>query len=212
MSSRGVPRDSPGPSLRGRLCGLGLVFVLAGCAARTAPPAGAPERARAASTYSASVRVSLKSPTLRGRARALVAFSRPGALRLELPGPTGALCIAVARGEDMVAVFPGERAVWHGAATADQMEALLGVRLSPSELMDLLTGTPAGRLLDFRVRWGDQLPRRLDATLEDATRIEVVVESADLDPPLPAAAFEPPRSAGYRVVEAKEARRLMGIR
>lgn len=164
------------------------------------------------STYSANVRVSLKSPTLRGRARALVAFSRPDALRLELPGPTGARAIAVARGNDMVAVFPGERAVWQGAATALEMEALLGVRLSPSDLMDLLTGTPVAHLRDFRVRWGDPLPRRLEATLEDATRIEVVVESADLDPPLPSAAFDPPRSAGYRVVDAPEARRLMGIR
>ena len=97
-----------------------------------------------------------------------MAFSRPGALRLELPGPTGrALHRGGPRAEDMVAVFPGERAVWQGAATATEMEALLGVRLSPAELMDLLTGTPAGRLSDYRASWGDQLPRRLDATLED---------------------------------------------
>jgi hypothetical protein len=176
------------------------------------PPAGAPERARAASTYSASVRVSLKSPTLRGRARALVAFSRPDALRLELPGPTGARCIAVARGPRLVAVFPGERAVWQGGASASDMEALLGVRLSPAELMDLLTGTPSGRLADYRASWGDRLPRRLEATLKGGSRIEVVVESADLDPPLPGAVFELPASAGYRMVDATEARRLLGIR
>jgi outer membrane lipoprotein-sorting protein len=156
--------------------------------------------------------VSLKGPALRGRARALVAFSRPDALRLELPGPTGARCLAVARGEHVVAVFPAGRAVWEGAATASGMEALLGVRLSPAALMDLLVGSPKEGVSDYRAAWGDLLPRRVEATLGDGTRIEVVVESADLDPQLPAAAFEPPRSDGYRTVDAAEARRLLGIR
>jgi hypothetical protein len=141
-----------------------------------------------------------------------VAFSRPDALRLELPGPAGARCIAVASGGELLAVFPGERAFWQGAAGAAEMESLLGLRLAPAELMDLLVGVPSAGLQEYRASWGPQLPRRLRAVLEDGSRLEAVVESADLDPPLAAAAFERPASGGYRRVDAAEARRLLGIR
>jgi len=194
------------------LVALGVTGLLSACAGVTPPPAGALERARAARTYSASIRVSLKSPTLRGRARAIVAFARPDALRLEIPGPGGARCIAVAAGPRLSAVFPAERARWEGMSTAEEMEALLGVRLAPPELMDLLVGVPSKRFADYRASWGERLPRRLSATLDDGSRIEAVVDAADLDPDLPAAAFEEPPSAGFRTVDAAEARRLLGIR
>ena len=186
--------------------------LAAGCAGVVAPPPGAPERAKAARTYSATLRISLESPTLRGRARALVAFERPDSLRLELPGPTGARCIAVARGLSFVAVFPAERAVWRGAATALEMETLLGVRLAPAELMDVLVGVGGPRLRVYRASWGGAVPRRLEATLDDGTRLTAIIDSADLEPDLPKAAFDEPESAGWRIVEAGEARRLLGIR
>lgn len=185
---------------------------LAGCAGIVPPPQGALERARAARTYSASLRVSLQSPTLRGRARALVAFARPDSMRLELPGPTGARCIAVANGPTLVAVFPAERAVWRGAATAEEMEALLGVRLSAAELMDVLVGVGGPQLRSYRASWGEAVPRRLEATLHDGSRFTAVVESADLGPDLPPAAFDEPQTAGFRSVPPGEARRLLGIR
>jgi hypothetical protein len=205
------PRDRAASSCS-RLVALGGAALLGACAGLTPPPAGAPERARAARTYSASVRVSLETKALRGRARAIVAFARPDALRLELPGPAGVRCIAVAAGPRLSAVFPGERARWEGASTAEEMEDLLGVRLAPSELMDLLVGVPSPRVEDYRASWGEKLPRKLSATLVDGSRIKAEVETADLDPDLPAAAFEDPPSAGYRLVDAAEARRLLGIR
>lgn len=186
--------------------------LAAGCAGVVAPPPGAPERARAARTYSASLRVSLTSPTLRGGTRALVAFERPDSLRLEVPGPTGARCIAVARGLSLVAVFPAERAVWRGAATASEMEALLGVRLAPSELMDVLVGAGTPRLLAYEASWGGTVPRRIKATLDDGTRLTAAVESADLGLELAKAVFDEPMSVGWRIVDAAEARRLLGIR
>jgi hypothetical protein len=186
--------------------------LTAGCAGIVAPPNGAPERAKAARSYSASIRVSLKSPTLRGRARALVAFARPDAMRLELPGPTGVRCIAVARGLALVAAFPADQALWRGAATAEEMEALLGIRLTPAELMDVLVGAGGPRLRDYRASWGASLPRKLEATLDDGTHLTAIVESADLEPTLPPAAFDEPGRAEWRVVDAAEARRLLGIR
>jgi hypothetical protein len=192
--------------------GLAGLVPLAACATLVPPRPGALERAQGARTYSASLRVSLKSPTLRGGSRAILAFTRPDALRLELPGPSGVLCIAVARGPVLTAVFPASRAVWEGASTAEEMEALLGVRLSPSELMDLLTGVAPPGVTEYRASWGPDVPTRVFATLHDGSRLEARVESADLAPTLPAAAFEPPPRAGYRRVTADEARRLLGIR
>ena len=143
------------------------------------------------------------------RAKALVLDGKsPG----PLPGPTGARCIAVAHGPALVAVFPSERAVWRGAATAGEMKSLLGVGLAPAELMDVLVGVGGPRLRAYRASWGQAVPRRLEATLDDGSRLTAIVESADLEPDLPEAAFAEPESTGWRIVEAGEARLLLGIR
>jgi hypothetical protein len=185
----------------------------AGCAtASHPPPAGVAERAAAARSYSGRLRVTLKGPELRGRTAALVGFRRPDALRIEIPGPAGARLVAVARGLVLTAVFPGERAVFEGEATAEGLEDLLGVALSPAEVMDLLLGTPSPRVRDYRARWGPSLPRELRATLPDGGRLKVTVESATADPELPEAAFAEPPHEGYRAIDAAEARRLWGAR
>jgi len=191
---------------------LGALALASACASLAPAPPGAPERARAARTYSATLGVSLRSPTLRGRATVILAFARPHSLRLEVPGPTGLVCVAVANETALVAVFPGARAAWQGASTAAEMEALLGVRLSPRELMDLLVGMPSPGVRDYRVSWGAALPKRVMATLEDGGRLDAKVQSADLDPTLPDAAFDLPGREGLRQVDAAEARRLLGMR
>lgn len=188
-------------------------LTLAGCASvPVPPPADVARRAAAARTYSGRLRVSLKGPELRGRTAALLGFRRPDALRIEIPGPAGARLLAVAHGEALTAVFPAERAVFRGQATADGLQDLLGVALSPAEVMDLLLGTPSPRVRDYRARWGPSLPRELDATLPDGGRLKVTVESVTLDPDLPDAAFAEPAHEGYREVDAAEARRLWGAR
>jgi hypothetical protein len=170
------------------------------------------QRAAAARSYSGRLRVTLKGPEMRGRTAALLGFRRPAALRLEIPGPAGPRLVAVARDEALTAVFPGERAVFRGEATADGLLDLLGVPLSPAEVMDLLVGTPSPRVRDYRARWGPSFPRELQATLPDGGRLKVTVESATLDPDLPDAAFAEPPHEGFRPVDAAEARRLWGAR
>lgn len=170
------------------------------------------DHARAAGSYNAALRVSLKGPNLRARSRVLVAFQRPDALRIEIPGPTGARLVAVTHGGALAAVFPGERAVFTGGATAADLEALLGVPLTPAEVMDLLVGTPSPRLRAYDARWGASLPRRIDATLPDGGRLEVRVEDAELGARLSPDAFLEPPHAGYRSVGADEARSLWGAR
>lgn len=188
-------------------------LTLAACAsAPLPPPADVARRAASARSYSGRLRVSLKGPELRGRTAVLLGFRRPDALRIEIPGPAGARLVAVARGDDLTAVFPGERAVFRGQATADGLEDLLGVALSPAEVMDLLVGTPSPRVRDYRARWGPSLPRELAVTLPDGGRLNVTVESVTLDPELPDEAFAEPVHEGYRAVDAAEARRLWGAR
>lgn len=188
-------------------------LALAGCAtAGLPPPAAVTQRAAAARSYSARLRVSLRGPELRGRTAVLLGFRRPRALRIEIPGPAGARLLAVARDDDLVAVFPGERAVFRGQATAAGLEDLLGIALSPAEVMDLLLGIASPRVREYRARWGAELPRELQATLPDGGRLKATVESATLDAELPEAAFAEPPSEGYRAIDAAEARRLWGAR
>jgi hypothetical protein len=139
----------------------------------------------------------------------LLAFRRPDALRIEIPGPTGARLIAVARGEQLWAVFPAERAVYAGAARAEDLESLLGVALAPAEVMDLLTGVPSARLHSYRARWGAALPRQIDATLPDGAHLKATVEDAEAPAAtLGESAFTEPPHVGYRTIDADQARSL----
>jgi hypothetical protein len=105
-------------------------------------------------------------------------------------------------------VFPGERAVFQGAATPSELEALLGVPLSPPEVIDLLLGVPSPRLRRYDARWGEDLPRRIDAVLPDGGRLRVSVEEAERGVELSPAAFADPPHEGYRAVPVEEARSL----
>jgi hypothetical protein len=170
------------------------------------------QRAAAARTWSGSLRVAVSGKDLRGRSRVLLAFRRPDAVRLEIPGPAGARLVAVMRSGRLVAVLPAERAFLEAAATAAELEGLLGVALEPGELMDLLVGVAPAGLRDYRARWGASLPRRVEAVLADGTRLRATVDDAEAGLELPDAAFSPPPHPGHRRVDAEEARRLLGGR
>jgi hypothetical protein len=186
--------------------------LVASCATATLPPPGVAASAAAARTWAGHVRVSLGGESVRGRSRALVAFRRPDALRIEIPGPAGARLLAVVREGRLTAVLPGERAVLESPAAAADLEALLGIALAPGDLMDVLVGKAPPGVREYKARWGGSLPRRVDAVLADGTRLRASVENAEADLPLPDAAFEPPPHPGYRPVGADEARRMLGGR
>ena len=209
------PRSSDPSRARGpRLLLLLAVGAGASCAAPLAiPPAAVLEQARVVPSYSARLNVTLRGPELRARTRVLLAFRRPDGLRIEIPGPTGARLVAVARGERLWAVFPAERAVFEGAARAADLESLLGVALAPAEVMDLLIGVPSPRVRAYRARWGAALPRQIDATLPDGARLKVTVEDAEAPATTlgPSAFTEPPHE-GYRSVDADQARALWSAR
>lgn len=195
--------------IRQVLTGVAGLALASACA--SLPRVASPElqdRVRTAPSYSARLRLSLKGPRLRGRATVLVGFERPDRLRVEVPGPAGARLIAVARDGRLAAAFPGDRAFFEGAATPDALEALLGVGLSPEEMMDFLVGVPSTRLRSYTAGWGPSGPQRIDAALPDGARLKVVVESPELGPPIPQEAFADPPHEGYRSVDQEEARAL----
>jgi hypothetical protein len=166
------------------------------------------DTARSTSSYSARVRVSLRGDELRGRSWTLVAFRRPDSLRIEVPGPTGARVIAVASGGRLTAVFPGDRAVFSGAATREVLEGLLGVGLRPEEVIDLLVGLAPDDVTGYRVGWGPRVPERVRARLPDGARLDLEIEDPRPGAELPDAAFDAPPHPGYRTVRAAEARAL----
>jgi hypothetical protein len=154
----------------------------------------------------------VKGRDLRGRSRVLLAFRRPDAMRIEIPGPAGARLLAVIRAGRLTAVLPADRAWLESAASPADLDALLGVALSPEDLMDVLVGKAPAGLRDYRAQWGEALPKRVLAVLADGTRLDARVDEAEKDVDLPAGAFEPPPHPGYRAVDADEARRLLGGR
>jgi hypothetical protein len=195
-----------------RAAGLAAAALALGLSCAPPPPPPPPDvvaRAAALESYNAELKVSLNGPQGRGRLSVLLAFRRPDALRIEVPGPAGARLVAVARGPRLTAVFPADRAAFLAGTGAADVEALLGVSLTPAEMMDLLVGVSSPRLRDHRVRWGPALPREVRATLPDGARIKVVVQDAQGGVALPEAAFDEPRREGYRQVDADEARELL---
>jgi hypothetical protein len=133
-------------------------------------------------------------------------------MRIEIPGPSGVRLVVVARAGRLTAVLPAERARLESAAGPGDLEALLGVALSPGELMDVLLGVAPPGARSYRADWGETLPRRVRVELVDGTLLDARVAEADTDVELPAAAFDPPRCEGCRSIDAAEARRLLGGR
>ena len=190
-----------------------LAVSAAACGQRwTVPDPVAIAAAAALPTYSARLRIALDGPTLRARTPVLMAFRRPDALRIEVPGPAGPRLVAVANGDSLWAVFPGERAFFSGRPTEADFEALLGVALTPREVMDLLVGLPAPRLRRYDARWRGALPGRIEATLADGGRLSVTVDEPEGGAPIPDQAFDEPPHPGYRTIGAEEARGLWGRR
>lgn len=183
---------------------LAAALLLGACHSLGPPPPRVAEQARGALSLSARLRVSLRGPQTRGRATALVACRRPDALRVEVPGPSGPRLTLVAAAGRVLAAFPGDRAYWEGEATAGSLEALLGVALTPAEVMDLLLGVPPASVRDYRGSWGRSVPRKVTASLADGSRLTVVVEDAEVGGELPLRAFEDPPHAGYRLLTREE--------
>ena len=85
-------------------------------------------------------------------------------------------------------------------------------RSLPTELMDLLVGVPSPRLRSYRARWGAAVPKQIEATLPDGgpARGEGGRGGGGRRPARGRLRRRRPH-AGFRSIEADEARRLVGI-
>ncbi len=92
--------------------------------------------------YQAVVRVRGKGPEGKFRATELIIFERPDRVRVELVATFGASrWIAVASAGEITVLFPRSREYLEESAVEDVVGALLGIRLSPLEVMAILAGT-----------------------------------------------------------------------
>ena len=92
--------------------------------------------------YQAIVRVRGKGPEGKFRATELIIFERPDRVRVELVATFGASrWIAVASAGEITVLFPRSREYLEESAVEDVVGALLGIRLSPFEVMAILVGT-----------------------------------------------------------------------
>jgi len=183
-----------------------MSLTAVGCAGIRLPPPEVRTAARATAIYRARLSVAFSGPRGRARTTVLAAFARPGALRIEVPGPAGARLIVVAQAGRLAALFPTERDIFEGETTAEHLEAVLGVALTPEEIMDLLVGAPSQRITETRIRWGTLYPSQVEGRLPDRTRLRVRVRSVETPESLPDAAFSVPPHDDYRSIDADEAR------
>ncbi len=97
--------------------------------------------AMAVRRYQGLVRIRGKGPEGGFDAKLVVLFERPGRLRVELLGPFGTTrWSAVSDDDGITAYFPGRRQYVREDDVEDVVERLMGVRLSPVEMMALLSG------------------------------------------------------------------------
>jgi len=176
------------------------------------PPPGVAAAARQTRSYSALLKVRVKTRDLRGRSRVLLAFQRPDRLRVEIPGPGGLRLLAVTRDGALTVLFPAERRVFKGEADRRSMDALLGIALEPDEIMDALLGVAPSGLRAYRAGWGPRLPRRIQAEFVVGGRLDVGVEEPETGVELPARAFDEPAHRDYVELSLDEARGLWGRR
>ena len=121
---------------------------------------------RAVDTITAEAAMSGRVGGERVRGRLLLGVDRLGRLRLEAVAPFGApLLVLAASGRGTTLVLPRDGRVLEGAALADVLDALVGLRLGGVDLHDVLTGCPPG---GARAAGGRRYPGRVNAIDLDA--------------------------------------------
>ena len=92
--------------------------------------------------YQAVLKVRGEGPEGRFSATELVVFERPDRVRVELLATFGSSrWIAVTDGGEITVLFPRSREFLQESAVEDVVSALLGIRLSPEEVMAILAGS-----------------------------------------------------------------------
>ena len=144
-----------------------------------------------------------------------VAFRRPDALRIEIPGPPGARLMAVARGGRLTAVLPAERAVLRERGHGRGARGAPRRRAGPAGADGRARRRGArAACATTRRSWGDDAARaRSRRSSADGTRLEAHGRRGRGGPDAGRGRLRPAAARRLsRVVDADEARRLLGGR
>jgi hypothetical protein len=137
--------------------------------------------------YQAVLRVRGKGPEGKFRATQVIVFERPDRVRVELLGAFGpSRWIAVTASGEITVLFPGRREYLEETAVEDVVGALIGIPLSPPEVMAILAGSglPLG---NHRAVNGE---KRGDSVRLDLGRASIQVKDNQV---------QEAQKAGYRV-------------
>ena len=87
-------------------------------------------------------RVVYKDAQEKGTAKQAIAVSAPDRFRWELFSPIGVAALVTSNGKVLSTYFPGEKVLYRGSATEENVARFTRVLLSPQEIVGLLLGTP----------------------------------------------------------------------
>jgi outer membrane lipoprotein-sorting protein len=148
---------APGLRLRRFTCVVGALFF-AGCATVRppllhAPPATLPaaadleaslrQRREAVSSLRALARLRYHDPHESSSSRQAIVVQRPDHVRVEVLSLLGAVFLLTADGDTLTAYVPGERTVYRGPATPENLWRYTRLWLPVEELVDIVLGTPS---------------------------------------------------------------------
>lgn len=201
MSTRSFPRTG----IHLALLLVPISLFAEGCAARghiATPDEMA--RLKASPGLSASGRLTLQGP--RGKFSAPVVFgvARPGSVRIEIPSGTGLRFLLVATDGRLRADLPGDDAMFEGPGTAEIMDRLFGVGLTPEDLVGALLGDPVESV---RVVWRFERTRPAHIAIESAngSKLSLTVDDPEIAVPSEQAfSFGPPRLRSWTIGEMSE--------
>ncbi len=87
-------------------------------------------------------RVTYKDANDKGSAKQAIAVAAPDRFRWELFSPIGVAALVTSNGTRLSTYFPGEKILYRGAATPENVARFTRVFLSPREIVGLLLGAP----------------------------------------------------------------------
>lgn len=99
-------------------------------------------RRQALTSLRGLARVVYKDSQDKGTAKQAIAVSAPDRFRWELFSPIGVAALVTSNGKALATYFPGEKVLYRGSATAENVARFTRVLLSPREIVGLLLGTP----------------------------------------------------------------------
>jgi outer membrane lipoprotein-sorting protein len=87
-------------------------------------------------------RITYKDANDKGSAKQAIAVAAPDRFRWELFSPIGVAALIASNGTQLSTYFPGEKVLYRGDATTENVARFTRVALSPREIVGLLLGAP----------------------------------------------------------------------